>query len=264
MAAPPPPSDRRPTPGSDGLPDLPPPPWRRGPGRPRQQLTREAIVTAALRIMGEEGLDAVTMRRVAQALNTGPASLYAHVRDKQDLHELMLDEVFKDVRAPEPDPRRWREQLKEVTLATTQVLLDHPGTAQILMRTLIPTTPGLLVIMDATLGILRAAGFPDHVALRASDALALYSTAYAYEASLWPSGEAGQEEATRRIGEIEDYLDSLPADRLPHLTALRPAMRGGDAVEHFEFALDVFIAGITAYAPPAAEPSGTADRPTTP
>jgi AcrR family transcriptional regulator len=228
---------------------VPPPPWRRGAAKPvRQQLSVPAIVRAAIRIMDDEGLDAVSMRRVAQELDTGVASLYQHVRNKQELHELILDEVFKDLEVPEPDPARWQRQLKDLCLDLTRTLLAHPGAAKIGMETLIPTTPGMLVGMDALMGIMRAGGIPDHLVTPACDSLALLGSAYAYEASLWPTTEAGRAEATRRIEEIEGYLDSLPAEHLPHMTALRKHMRGDDGWANLQFGLDVFIAGLATYA----------------
>jgi AcrR family transcriptional regulator len=228
---------------------VPPPPWRRGAEKPvRQQLGVPAIVTAALRIMDREGLDAVSMRRVAQELGTGAASLYQHVRNKQELHELILDEVFKDLEVPMPDPVRWQQQLKELCLDLTRTMLAHPGAAKIGMETLIPTTPGMLVAMDGLMGIMRAGGLPDHLVTPACDSLALLGSAYAYEASLWPTTEAGRAEAMRRIEEIEGYLDSLPAEHLPHMTALRTHMRDDDGWANLEFGLDVFIAGLATYA----------------
>lgn len=227
---------------------MPPPPWRRTPGKPRQQLSTEAIVRAALHIMESEGLDAVSMRRVAQELNTGPASLYAHLRNKQDLHELMLDAALRDVEVPEPDPAQWQQQLKDLCLKLARMMLEKPGIARISMETLIPTTPGLIVSMDGMIGIMRCGGIPDRRIPAACNALALYVTAYAYEMSLWPVSESGKEEAWRRIQEIEEYLDSLPAERVPHMAAVRSYFRSDDGSDHFEFALDMFIGGLAAYA----------------
>lgn len=229
--------------------DLPVPPWRRTSSRPaRQQLTAGAIVDAALKVMDAEGLDAVSMRRVAQELGTGAASLYQHVRNKRDLHELMLDAAFVGIEVPEPDPARWQQQLKDVVQTIGRTLRRRRGIARIAMETLIPTTPGLLVGMDAMMGLLRAGGIPDRYVAPACDVLALYVTAHAYEASLWPSDEAGQAEAGRRFEEIQDYLASLPAGRLSHLVALQPQFASDDGDDTFEFALDVFIAGLSAYA----------------
>lgn len=228
---------------------LPPPPWRRT-KRAKRQLSVDRIVTKALEILAADGLDAVTMRRVAEALGTGPASLYAHVRGKEELHELMLDAVMRKVPFPEPDPVGWQEQLKQMGRDVTRVMLDHPGVARIAMECLIPTSPHLLLQMDAMLGLLRAAGIPDRVAVLAGDTLALYCTAIAYEAGLWSGLAAGESEAARRVAEIEAYLDSLPPERLPHLMAVRPLLAEGGGDEHFEFGLDLLVSGLAAYAEP--------------
>lgn len=207
-------------------------------------------MAAALEILAVEGLDAVTMRRVAQELRTGPASLYAHVRDKNELHELILEAVMRKVPLPEPDPARWQEQLKQLGRDETQVMLDHPGVARIAMESLIPTAPQLLLQMDRMLGILRAAGIPDRIALMAGDTLALYCTAIAYEASLWSGRSGGQQGAARQVTRIEEYLDTIPTERLPHLMALRHLL-AGDGNEHFEFGLDLLVSGLAAYADPS-------------
>lgn len=239
---------RRDTASTDTVRDLPSPPWRRSAGRPaRQQLSAASIVDTALRVMDAEGLDSVSMRRIAQELDTGAASLYQHVRNKQELHELMLDRVFAEVTLPEPDARRWREQLKDVLREMYRLMRAHPGIARISLATLIPTTPGLLVAMDTMMGLLRTAGVPDKYVAPACDALALYVTAHAYEASLVPSVAAGEAEAGRRLGEIREYVASLPKDRLPNLAALQPFFGDDDQADHFEFALDVFIAGLATY-----------------
>lgn len=236
-------------PSGSGAAAVPPPPWRKA-ARPssRRPLSPAAVVEAALRIMAEEGLAGVTMRRVAQALGTGPASLYAHVRDKQDLHELMLDEVFANAPVPVPDPGRWREQLREHTVMQVRVLLDNPGAAEIAMRTAIPTTPRLMAQMDAQIGILRAGGMTLEAAGAAGDLLALYGTAFAFEQEMHggPGQTAGTEEVSRRIGEIIGYLRSLPQGVFPHLAALVGSMASerGDPMRHFEYGLDAIIAGI--------------------
>src|SRR5215207_9689886 len=92
-----------------------PPPWQqaRSPRAARTPLSRERIVEAALQILVDEGYEAVSMRKVAQALGTGPASLYAHVANKKDLDQLLVDHAAAQVRIPDPDPEHWQEQLKD-------------------------------------------------------------------------------------------------------------------------------------------------------
>lgn len=224
---------------------LPEAPWRVSAKKARRHLSRDLIVTTALEVLAREGFEAVSMRRVAQALDTGAASLYAHVQNKNDLYELMYEQVLSTIEIPEYDPTRWREQLKQVARAITKVMIDNPGIARISMHVLIPTSPAVLVKMDHILGLLRAGGLPDKIAIYASDMVALYCTAIAYEASLWSGAEGTAEEAQRRIDQIDEYLDLLPPHQLAHLRALRPLMMDSDdGTERFEFALSLLIDGL--------------------
>src|SRR3954451_8147897 len=95
--------------------ELPEPPRRRSrvarPERAREPLSRERIVDATFRIVDAGGLDAVSMRSVADALGTGPASLYAHVSGKEELLSLLIERLAGEMRLPEPDADRWQEQI---------------------------------------------------------------------------------------------------------------------------------------------------------
>src|SRR3954469_16951746 len=94
------------------LPHPPPSSRRARPAKPA--LSRDLIVDTALELLRTEGYEATSMRRVAQALDTGPASLYVYVANRDELLDLMLDRAIAQVPLPELDPSRWREQLKEV------------------------------------------------------------------------------------------------------------------------------------------------------
>src|ERR1700743_2792992 len=98
-------------------PEIPPPPWQRAPdrgSRPRREpISKEAIVTAAIGLLDREGLAALSMRRLAEELGTGAASLYWHVGSKDGLLDLVLDEIIGEQQAPEPDPGRGKERLTE-------------------------------------------------------------------------------------------------------------------------------------------------------
>src|SRR5215475_10267794 len=102
---------------------LPVPAWKatRRPPATRPQLSRDLIVETAIRLLDADGLDGVSMRRVADELGTGPASLYAHVANKEELLDLVLDRVLAEVELPEPDPARWQEQLREIGRQTYRV-----------------------------------------------------------------------------------------------------------------------------------------------
>jgi AcrR family transcriptional regulator len=110
-------------------PVVPSPPWNRVPPRSsikrRDPLSRKAIVDAAIRILDVDGLDGFTMRRVAEALGTGPTSLYWHVGSKDGLLDLVFEEVIGEQDIPDADPRRWQEQLKDVARMMRATILRH-------------------------------------------------------------------------------------------------------------------------------------------
>jgi AcrR family transcriptional regulator len=228
---------------------VPVPPWQQRAARNRpakQPLSLELIVRTALDLLDSEGLDAVSMRKVAQRLGTGAASLYAYVHNKDELHELMLDLVIGEIEVPKLDPGKWQEQIKDVVRQQVEVLTAHPGIAQVVVRTPAPTGPNALVIAEAMMAILRSAGLSDRVVAFAVDILALFGTAVAMERS----ADFGLSDAERveRMQMVQRYFSELPAERFPTTVSLLPALMSGDDDERFEFGLDLLVQGIAAHA----------------
>ncbi|PKW12661.1 TetR/AcrR family transcriptional regulator [Saccharopolyspora spinosa] len=226
---------------------VPVPPWQQRAARERpakQPLSLELIVRTALELLDSEGLDAVSMRKVAQRLGTGAASLYAYVRNKDELHELMLDLVIGEIEVPQPDPEKWQEQIKDLICQQVEVLTAHPGIAQVVMRTPAPTGPNALVVSEAMMAVLRSAGLSDRVVAFAVDILALFGTAVAMERS----ADFGLSDAERieRMEMVQQYFSDLPADRFPTMVSMLPALMSGDEEERFEFGLDILVQGIAA------------------
>ena len=231
---------------SSGLPD---PPRRRGRAPrsepAREPLSRERIVDATFRIVDAGGLDAVSMRSVAAALGTGPASLYAHVSGREELLSLLIERLAGDMRLPEPDADRWQEQIKDLVREMHSVLLAHRDLARVSMGN-IPLGEGALRVSERMIEILSLGGLPKQVIAYAVDLLPLYAVATAYEQSLF-NERTSTEEGARYFEEVDAYFASLPADRFPHMAALAPQLAEGDAGERFEFGLDVLVAGLAAY-----------------
>src|SRR5262249_35152076 len=105
--------------------ELPEPPWSSLQRPRRRRLTREGITEAALALVDEEGLDALSMRNVAKRLDVQASALYGHVSGKQELIQLMLDRVALEIELPEPDPEHWEEQVKEFARAARRALGAH-------------------------------------------------------------------------------------------------------------------------------------------
>ena len=229
------------------MPAVPDPPWwRKRPERAseRRPLTRDAIVDAALVLLDREGIAGLSMRKLAQELDVGAASLYWHVADKEELLSLLLDRIVGEAELPEPDPENWREQVKELGRENRRLLQRHRDAAQISLGR-IPVGPESMPVLERNLAILVAAGLPARVVALAADMFALYVGGFAFEESM------GNEQADPE--QFAAYLRSLPADEFPTLVALADDLVAGDTDERFEFALELLIRGLEAMAddPPA-------------
>jgi AcrR family transcriptional regulator len=233
--------------------DMPEAPWkrRRRPAAIRQQLSRDVIVDAAMRILDAEGLEGMSMRRVADELNTGAASLYAHVANKEELLDLLLDRVIAEVEVPVPDPTRWQDQLREVGSALHRAYSAHRDIARVSLAN-IPTGQHALRISDGLMAIMLAGRVPPRVAGWTLDRLALYIAADSYEDSMFfyrlaDSGMTEEEFMRHYVGGIREFYAKLPADRFPHLTANLEAIMGGDGTRRFDFGLDMMIRSLATY-----------------
>jgi len=229
-------------------PDVPEAPWLRAPRKPRDRmpLSRELIVDAALRLLDREGAGSFSMRRLAEELGVGAGAVYWHVANKEQLLQLVFDRVIGELPMPEPDPERWREQVKQAALEERQMLKRPPGIAQ-LMFGRIPLGPNSIRYIEWHLSLLRVGGLSERVTALAGDLVFLYIAAFAYEEYLRASPPPGEEApAPDFVGELREYLSSLPPDRFPNVVSLALPLTSGGPDERFEFGIDVLIDGLVA------------------
>ena len=237
-------------------PDIPPPPWQRAPDRPsrrrREPISRDAIVTAAIGLLDREGLAALSMRRLAEELGTGAASLYWHVGSKDGLLDLVMDEVIGEGKVPDPDPGHWPEQLKQVARDQRAASLRHPWLVRVSIGR-IPMGPNALRYTERILAILRAGGLPPRLAVQGY--LLLIATVNGFTID-----ETGVDDAPNPAASVpprdpdtvqqaadmaRDYIASLPADRFPHMTALADEFALANPDERFELLIDIFVDGLS-------------------
>jgi AcrR family transcriptional regulator len=216
--------------------------------RTKERLTTDRIVDAAMDLMAREGYDAVSMRSLARALDTGPASLYAHVANREELDQLVIDRIAAQLEIPEPDPERWVEQMKQVLRDTLDLYRAHPGSARAAVA-MIPTEMGAMRTMEGMLALCTAGGISPQAAAWFCDLSALYVGAIAVEEAIWiqrqNSTPAGEDPDHPAIDEqLRAYMESLPADRFPFVTSMAAVMVAGEGPERFEFGLDVLLAGL--------------------
>ena len=223
-----------------------------GPSRPRSTrdrpakppLSEEAIVDAALAILQTEGLDAVSMRRVARALDTGASSLYVYVPNREGLLSLMFDRVIAEIELEPPDPPRWRLQLHSLLLRMHQALIAHPGIAALTL-TDPATTETMLAFIENLLGILLAGGVDVQDAAWACDTVVLLVTGAAHEEEM---RRTNADDPQQQIDKLYDLFTQLPPKRFPLISAHATEMLAGDSEERFRFAVDLVVDGLVARA----------------
>lgn len=231
---------------------MPPTARRRPQGRARGVLSLEAIVDEAMRIIDREGVDEVSMRRIAGEFDTGPASLYAYVANKEELLTQCLRRVISET--PVPEGERWQDVLRSWAFATRNTLAAHGDIARLSFGT-IPEGPNFVDVMERLLASMGAAGVPARVATWGVDVLSLYVAADAYEG--WIMSRIFEDSSGRPTEEVgqEYFLDfgrrlaALPAEKYPAITANLWALMAGGGEERFAFGVETFIAGIAAQIP---------------
>lgn len=230
---------------ADGIPT---PPWQRTPQRTsrrrRDRLTQAAIVDVGLRLLDADGLDGFSMRRVAQELDTGAASLYWHVGSKDGLLDLIFDTVTGEIEIPEPDPDHWHEQLKTVARNMRTTILSHRDIVRISIGR-IPAGPNSLRFNERVLAIMRAGGVPDDIAV--SGQLLMFSVVNGFtidETGLGEDAPEGSPPPADAASMVRDYFATLPKTRFPHLTAVADKYAKVDRDSSFELLIDLFVDGL--------------------
>jgi len=211
---------------------------RERPAKPA--LTREGIVAAAVAVMQAEGLDRVTMRRLAQELDTGAASLYVYVRNTAELHAAMLEQLLGQVDlSPVTAPGDWRDRLIEILSSYVIILFEQPGLAQSVLVTR-PSGPAYLSLAEGILALLSAGGVPPARAAWAVDLLLHVATSTAAEqGTRHRAADADDEEEA-----LAAALREAPAETFPHIAALSTELVSGAGPDRLTWGFRVLINGI--------------------
>lgn len=204
-------------------------------------LSRAVIVDAALELVAAHGLEAVTLRKVADRLDTGPASLYVYVENRDELLERMLDRALSEVPEIPVKHKRWRRRLVELFSEVLVALDRYPGIAQAAIPAPL-SLPAMAAIGANALALLREGGLDEQAATWTRDALILFTVATAMQdAAGRTRGDvegrtrAGAEERTPPGEQADEgsWADDEPAER----TLI------DDGSEQFTFALNAIIRG---------------------
>lgn len=212
----------------------------------RKPLSRERVLTTAVALVDAHGIQALTMRRLADELHVEAMSLYYHLRDKEALLDGVVETVIAEIDIAGLDGGDWRARLRERFLAARQVMLRHPWMPGLLgTRRTVPAS--VYSYYDEIVGTLVGAGFTYRLAHRALHAFGSMPLGFVQE--IFSPASAG--------GSVEDEAAEADlaamAEALPNLTAMLaaeihdladPTLGWCDSQFEFEFTLDLLLDGL--------------------
>ncbi|MEV5012959.1 TetR/AcrR family transcriptional regulator [Streptomyces sp. NPDC053780] len=212
---------------------------RERPAKPA--LTREGIIDTAVRVMSAEGLQRVTMRRLAQELDTGPASLYVYVANTAELHAAILDRLLGQVQLSPRGKEDWRERLIALLGSYEAVLFAHPALAHSALVTR-PNGPHYLTLVETLLALMHEGQVPEVQAAWGVDILLQTATASAAEHSARAENASADEEWEK----LTRALAGASASQHPHLHAQAANLVSGTPGERHRWSVEMQLNGILA------------------
>ena len=206
-----------------------------GPRARKEPVTVGRVVAAALQVVEADGFDALTMRRVAAVLQVVPGALYAHVRDKAELDDLMIGELCSRVTLPPPDSRQWKAQAVDVCRQLRDQYLRYPGISRAALEAA-PHSLDAMRLNEGLLAILMAGGVPLPAAAWVIDAAFQYIGAYSV---------VSLRRDPKDTSEVVERLRMLPPTRFPITVAHAEELISGQGHDRFDFTLGQLFGGLT-------------------
>lgn len=151
---------------------------KRTPGQ-RAGLTREAVLAEARAALSHDGVDALSMRRLAQRLGVAPNALYSHVAGRDDLIDTLLDDTLGEVTAPDPQRGDWREGIETIMRRTYAVLLAHPDLVPLYVTRRGARGPRAVALGETMLEMLARGGIEGDAAVEAMRTLIVHTIGFA-------------------------------------------------------------------------------------
>lgn len=215
----------------------------------RIRLSRSAVVDRALAVADREGIEALTIRRLAAELGVTPMALYWHFRSKEELIAGLADRIWGEIRTDVDRGAPWPDQLRYMLESLIEVLRTHSSASGLLLNSE-KLGPSHWDATETTLDILRSAGFdPEHASEIAKAALWTGLTLVMSEPGFDPALTEQERADVQRRKQVE--LASLPPERYPRLVEAAIPMTSctPNADFHYRLGADLFISGVRALAP---------------
>jgi TetR/AcrR family tetracycline transcriptional repressor len=213
---------------------------RQSSGRvPRNTLSRSRIVDAAVALVDGDGLEALTMPRLAEDLGVGTMSLYRHIAGKDDLLDAIATRLVAGVEVPGGAPDDWEGRVVGYVRSLRAQALRHPALARLLADRGLTVGP-IFDQLEAVLSVLKAAGFSDLEAVRALYSLITYVLGYL----IWELPRVHLQPPAAYRAAWERALDGLDAGAHPTLSALREELVTSASDDQFDFGLDRLVSSL--------------------
>jgi AcrR family transcriptional regulator len=214
------------------------------PGESRVPLSRERVLHAAVALAARDGIESLTMRKLAKELGAGAMSLYHYVRDKEELLDGMVDIVFGEIEPPTTDVD-WRTAMRRRARSTREALNRHRWAVG-LMESRMSPGPASIRLHEAVLACLREAGFSIETTIQAYSVQDAYIYGFALQEKSIPFESAEEstavaEEHTRQLAALEEQFPYLAEVVSGHVAKV-----GYDFTEAFEYGLDLILDALEA------------------
>jgi TetR/AcrR family transcriptional regulator, tetracycline repressor protein len=226
----------------------------------RARLSKHAVVSRALTLADTEGLNALTIRRLAAELGVTPMALYWHFRSKEELLKGLSDQVWSEIDVDVDAAAPWSQQLRGLLESLVSVLRAHPSAPHLVLDHE-KNSPAAIKATEITLEVLRGAGFgPAHASEIARgtlwQGLMLVMSESGLESGTGPPLPAVERAECLRANHVR--LATLPIGTYPRVVECALPMTSTDPELHYRFGIDLFIAGVEAMAMARADarPSG--------
>lgn len=218
----------------------------KAPEAERARLSKQVVVERGLALADAEGLDALTIRRLATEVGVTPMALYWHFRNKEELLAALGDQVWRELDTDIDPAAPWHVQMRGLLESLLHVLRSHPCASQLILEGE-KQSDAALVAIETALDVLRRGGFdPEQAAEIARNALWTALTLVMSE-GFKPGLTEAERVEQQRLARVR--LALLPPDRFPRLVEAAEPMSSCDPDIHYRLGIDLFIAGVCAMAP---------------
>lgn len=210
-------------------------------GRPRageRRLTRERILQAALELVDREGMAALSMRRLAAALDVDPMAIYHHLDGKEAVIAGLVELAFRELRIPPADKQDWRGQVRAIAAAYRDLAMRHPNLILHLVTSASWAVSSVLDLNEALYKALEETGLPPQLTIAAADLIVDYIHGYVLGMA---SAHPGQPDGR---GALLTLLEAQDRTSYPALRRVLSAPGLDDGADEFTAGIELIIAGI--------------------